>query len=380
MSLSAGTRLGPYEILAPIGAGGMGEVYKARDTRLDRTVAVKVSRDNFSDRFEREARSIAALNHPNVCHLYDVGSNYLVMELVEGMTLAARIREGPIPLFSTGSPSDCAPDCGQALRLRATKRELSIADFKPGNVMLKPDGIVKVLDFGLAKSGGFGLPASQDSPTVTINVATEPGVILGTAAYMSPEQAKGKPVDRRADVWAFGVVLYEMVTGTRLFQGETATEVLAGVLKQDPDWNLVPYPVERLLRKCLVRDPQHRLRHIGDVMALVDEPAASPSPVREKKGFLLWQAMTALLAIAVAALGYFYVRRGDALAPGAIARFQIAAPQNSTFFSLSPDGRRLAYSVEEAGRSSLVIRTMDSLEANRLPDTDGDSFTFLVPG
>jgi serine/threonine protein kinase len=353
----------------------MGEVYKARDTRLDRTVAVKVSRDNFSDRFEREARSIAALNHPNVCHLYDVGPNYLVMELVEGPTLAARIREGPIPLPEAlpiarqiADALDCAHEKGIVHR-----------DFKPGNVMLTPDGIVKVLDFGLAKSGGFGLPASQDSPTVTVNLATEPGVILGTAAYMSPEQAKGKPVDRRADVWAFGVVLYEMVTGTRLFQGETATEVLAGVLKQDPDWNLVPYPVERLLRKCLVRDPQQRLRHIGDVMALVDEPAASPVELSGKKGSWHWQAMTAVLAIAVATFGYFYFRHGDAPAPEAISRFQIPAPENSTFFSLSPDGRRLAYSVAEAGRISLAIRTMDSLEAHPLPGTEEGVFTFWSP-
>src|SRR5712691_521491 len=208
MSLSISDKLGPYEILASIGKGGMGEVYRARDTRLNRDVAVKISAEQFSERFEREARAIAALNHSNICQVYDVGPNYLVMELVEGPTLAERIKQGAIPLEEALA---IASQIAEALEA-AHEKGVVHRDLKPGNVKIKPDGMVKVLDFGLAKMGGTPTVQGDHSPTLTIG-QTEAGVILGTASYMSPEQARGKPVDQRADIYAFGAILFEMITG-----------------------------------------------------------------------------------------------------------------------------------------------------------------------
>src|SRR5438046_1765983 len=220
MSLSTGARLGPYEILALIGAGGMGEVYKARDTRLDRTVAVKICAEQFSERFEREARAVAALNLPNICTLHDVGPTYLVMEYIEGPTLA-----GPIPMAEA---LPIARQIAEALEA-AHDKGIIHRDLKPANIKLTADGKVKVLDFGLAKTAAENAAAASSpatSPTLTLG-ATQAGVIMGTAAYMSPEQARGKPIDKRADIWAFGVVLYEMLTGERLFEGETVSDTLA---------------------------------------------------------------------------------------------------------------------------------------------------------
>jgi serine/threonine protein kinase len=210
--LQLGDELGPYRIVAAIGSGGMGDVYKAHDPRVGRDVAIKVSRALFTDRFEREARAVGSLNHPNICHLYDLGSNYLVMEYVDGPTLAQRLKKGPIPL---GEALCIASQIANALE-EAHEKSIVHRDLKPSNVKIKHDGIVKVLDFGLAKVSGAPAP-SEDSSTRSI--ATQPGVILGTAAYMSPEQAKGKPVDKRTDIYSFGLVLYEMLTGRRLHQG-----------------------------------------------------------------------------------------------------------------------------------------------------------------
>jgi serine/threonine protein kinase/Tol biopolymer transport system component len=269
MPLAPGTRLGPYEILAAIGAGGMGEVYGARDTRLNREVAIKVSAQRFSDRFEREAHSIAALNHPNICTLYDVGPNYLVMELVEGPTLADRIKEGPVSL---GEALVIARQVADALEA-AHEKGVVHRDLKPGNIMIRPDGTVKVLDFGLAKMTEPIVPegSPEESPTLTLAQVTRAGVILGTAAYMSPEQARGKNVDKRADIWAFGVVLYEMLTGQPAFRGETTTDVLAAVVKEEPDLTRAPVKVRRLLRTCLQKDPKQRLQAIGDWRLLVED-------------------------------------------------------------------------------------------------------------
>ena len=230
MSVSPGTRIGPYEIAAAIGAGGMGEVYRAHDSRLGRDVAIKFSSERFSERFEREARAVAALNHPNICTLHDVGPNYLVMEYVEG-----EAPKGPLAL------DDVLRIAGQIAEALDAAHEKGIVhrDLKPGNVKIAPEGTVKVLDFGLAKLGGTPVVQSDHSPTITA-APTQAGVILGTAAYMSPEQAKGKPVDKRADIWAFGVVLYEMLTCKRLFQGDTVTETLAAVLEREPKWEEVP--------------------------------------------------------------------------------------------------------------------------------------------
>src|SRR5882762_6451167 len=268
MSLSNGTRLGPYEILAPIGAGGMGEVYRARDTRLDRVVAVKLCAEQFSERFEREARAVAALNHPHICTLYDVGSNYLVMEYIEGPTLA-----GPIPM------AEALPIARQIAEALEAAHEKGIVhrDLKPANIKLTADGKVKVLDLGLAAVGQASRPVSSDpanSPTLTIS-ATQAGTILGTAGYMSPEQARGVPVDKRADIWAYGVVLYEILTGREMFSGETVSDALAAVLRMDVDWSALPpetpAPIRRLLRRCLERDRKNRLPDIAVARLEIDE-------------------------------------------------------------------------------------------------------------
>ena len=269
MTLSAGTRLGPYEILAPIGAGGMGEVYRAHDSRLDRDVAIKVSKAQFTERFTREARAIAALNHTNICHLYDVGPDYLVMEYVEGQDLGTLLLRGPMDF------NDALPIIQQLIDGIEAAHEKSIIhrDLKPANIKITPEGVVKILDFGLAKA--MEPPPSNDgspeiSPTFTIG-ATQAGAILGTAAYMAPEQAKGKTADRRSDIWSFGVILYEMVAGRRLFQGESNVEVLGAVLNKEPDLSAVPVRVHKLLRWCLEKDRKQRLASISDARRLLSE-------------------------------------------------------------------------------------------------------------
>src|SRR5580658_3816658 len=303
MPLAVGDRLGPYEILAPIGAGGMGEVYLGRDTRLGREVAIKVSAQEFSERFEREASAIAALNHPNICHLYDVGPNYLVMEYIEGES-----PKGPLPLDEALRIAHQIADALEA----AHDKGIVHRDLKPGNIKITPDGTVKVLDFGLAKQTGLATQrrdgdgaVTPNSPTFTMGM-TEAGMILGTAAYMSPEQARGKAADKRADIWAFGVVLYEMLTGKRLFQGEDLTETLASVVKEEPNLDQAPPQVRRLLEKCLEKDPKRRLRDIGDAWALLEAPSTSTVPARSR----LWPALAAVcLLIAIAGwLAFLYLR------------------------------------------------------------------------
>jgi eukaryotic-like serine/threonine-protein kinase len=249
--MNPGTKLGPYEILALIGAGGMGEVYKARDPRLGRDVAIKVSAAQFTDRFEREARAVAALNHSNICTLHDVGPNYLVMEYVEGEP-----PKGPLPL------DEALRIAWQIAAALGAAHETGIVhrDLKPGNIKIKPDGTVKVLDFGLAKQTGPAFEGEgSNSPTLGV-ARTQAGMILGTPAYMAPEQARGKLADKRADIWAFGVVLYEMLTGEPLFKGEDVTETLASVVKDQPTLGNVPPQVRRLLKRCLEKDPQKRPR------------------------------------------------------------------------------------------------------------------------
>src|SRR5271170_2000803 len=253
MPLSAGTRLGPYEVLAPIGAGGMGEVYKARDTKLKREVALKVLPDSFASdpermaRFQREAEVLASLNHPNIAAIYGVEERALVMELVPGAPL-----QGPLP-FETAL--NYARQIADALEA-AHDKGIVHRDLKPANVMITPAGVVKVLDFGLAAVSQSSDPSNPaNSPTLTIS-PTRAGTILGTAAYMSPEQARGKAVDKRADIWAFGVVLFELLTGQRLFEADTISDTLAAVLKTEPDLTHVPATVRRLLEACLQKDPK----------------------------------------------------------------------------------------------------------------------------
>src|SRR6202140_4077526 len=290
MPLSAGDTLGPFEILAPIGKGGMGEVYRARDPRLNRDVAIKISNAQFTERFTREARAIAALNHTNICHLYDVGPDYLVMEYVEGQDL-----RGPLDF------DDALPIIRQLIDGIEAAHEKNIVhrDLKPANIKITPEGVVKILDFGLAKA--MEPPPSSDgnpenSPTLTIG-ATQAGAILGTAAYMAPEQAKGKAADKRSDNWSFGVILYEVLTGKKLFAGETAVEILGGVLNKDPDLSAAPQRVHRLLRWCLEKDRKQRLASISDARRLLSETNAESAPPlappsRFRLGWAAWATAT----------------------------------------------------------------------------------------
>jgi eukaryotic-like serine/threonine-protein kinase len=380
MVLATGEKLGPYEILAPLGKGGMGEVYRARDTRLNRDVAVKVSAERFSERFEREARVVASLNHSNICHLYDVGPNYLVMELIEGPTLAERIKQGPIPLEEA---LNIARQIADALE-PAHEKGITHRDLKPGNIKIKPDGTVKVLDFGLAKLGGTPSVQSGDSPTLTMG-QTEAGMILGTAAYMSPEQAKGKPVDQRSDIYAFGLVLYEMVTGKRLHDGESTTEVLASVIKEEPQWDQVPPQIERLLRRCLAKDPQKRLRHIGDVMLLVDPAQAAPTASRAQAEGVrhgwLWPGLLVLSILALTPVNVIHLREHPPVVDP--MRFQIPPPAKNDFgiyLAVSPDGKRLAFTAAGSdGMARIWVRDLDTLEARALNGTEGAQSLFWSP-
>jgi len=380
MPMAIGTCLGPYEILAPLGAGGMGEVYRARDTRLDRIVAVKVSKIEFTDRFSREVHAIAALNHPNICHLYDVGANYLVMELVEGPTLADRIKEGPLPVDEALAIANQIADALEA----AHEKGIVHRDLKPANIKVKPDGTVKVLDFGLAKmtdpqeSSG----RSEQSPTLTIDPATRVGLILGTAAYMSPEQARGAAVDKRADIWAFGCVLYEMLSGKPAFTGESSSDILAAVLATEPGLGRAPAHLQPVVEKCLRKDPRKRWRDIGDVRTALEEATpASATTVRLQ--FVPW-AIAGVLGLALVTFGVIHFRERPLEAP--LLRSTILPPERTVFtnrFSpgaTSADGGRIAFSAtSEDGTNQLWIRSLNSLAAQPLAGTQGGRYPFWSP-
>ena len=302
MGLAAGTRLGVYEIVGLVGAGGMGEVYRATDSNLKRNVAIKVLPEAVASdgerlaRFQREAEVLARLNHPNIAAIYGLeksdGTAALVMELVEGPTLADRIAQGPIPV------DDVLPIARQIAEALEAAHEHGIIhrDLKPSNIKLRPDGAVKVLDFGLAKAMDGPLSGSSSvsmSPTITTPAMTHVGVILGTAAYMSPEQVKGKPTDRRADIWAFGVVLYEMFTGRQLFTGETAAEILAGVMKDEPRFDTIPADVRPIVERCLRRDLRRRWQAMGDVRIALEEGIAAAATVPASLPLRFWARGTA---------------------------------------------------------------------------------------
>ena len=383
MPLRTGDTVGAYEILESIGKGGMGEVFRARDPRMGRDVAIKTSIDSFPERFSREVHAVAALNHANVCTVYDVGPDYLVMELVEGPTLAERIAEGPIPMEEALA---IARQIGDALEA-AHERGIVHRDLKPGNIKLTPRGTVKVLDFGLAKFGGTPVASTDLSPTLSMQ-ATQAGVILGTAAYMAPEQARGKAVDRRADIWAFGVVLHEMVTGTRLFEGEDLTETLASVVKVEPDLSTAPVKLRRLLMRCLQKDPSKRLRHIGDAWDLLesDAPAQGPAPAASR-GFAAavpW-ALAALLLASLAGLAFVHFRESP---PDlATVQFAMEPPPDASFANIygayapSPDGRHIVFgaSARQSQGSQLWLRSLDSTIARPLRGTDGGNFPAWSP-
>jgi serine/threonine protein kinase len=365
MALAAGTRLGPYEILASIGAGGMGEVYRAKDTKLKRDVALKVLPAAFAQdpermlRFQREAEVLASLNHLNIAQIYGVEERALVMELVDGQTL-----QGPLPLETALNYARQIADALEA----AHEKNIIHRDLKPANIMTTPAGVVKVLDFGLAAVAQSSDPSNPaNSPTLTIS-PPRAGMILGTASYMSPEQARGKAVDKRADIWAFGVVLFELLTGKRLFDGETVSDTLAAVLKTEPDLNQVPAKVRRLLEACLQKDPKQRLQAIGDWRLVLTDmhPQAAPAP----KSKLPW-AVATVFALAFGALAFVHFREKVPVMEE--MRFQIQAPENATLgplLKLSPDGHKLAFS---AG-SRLWVHFLESGESRDLTADGGTPF------
>jgi eukaryotic-like serine/threonine-protein kinase len=399
MPLTAGTRLGVYEILAPLGAGGMGEVYRAHDTKLGRSVAVKVLSEALASdpdriaRFEREAKVLASLNHPHIAALYGSeesdGWHFLVMELVEGETLAERIGNRPMPVPETLS---IARQIAVALEA-AHERGIVHRDLKPANVKITPDDAVKVLDFGLAKALGVADAAADSgaaglthSPTLTFAGATQAGMILGTAPYMSPEQAKGRAADKRSDVWAFGCVLYEMLTGRRAFEGDDVSETLASVIKGDPDWTAlpsnVPHAVGALIQGCLKKDRKERIGDISTALFLLGQPlVAAHVPPASHTPRSLWRrglpvaAGVVIGAVAVAALAW---RPRPVPTPLAVTRFAIPLPPGQHLFTprhvlaISPDGRQIAYAADER----VYLRSMSESEPRVIAGADGTSPVF----
>ncbi len=404
MSLTSGTRLGVYEIIALIGEGGMGQVFRARDTRLDRDVAIKILPEAFAHdadrlaRFTREAKTLASLNHPNIAAIYGLeesgGVSALVMELVEGDDLSQRIAKGAIPI------DEALPIAKQIAGALEAAHEQGIVhrDLKPANVKVRPDGTVKVLDFGLARAFELGgtSPQATMSPTLSIH-ATQAGVILGTAAYMSPEQAAGKPVDKRSDIWAFGVVLTEMLTGRQVFAGETVSHVLASVLKDEPDWAALPSntpaPIHRLVRRCLVKDRKRRLADAADAILEIDDAlttAGAESPVRAATASrptiptVLW-ALAAALAAAAAVLATLALMRSAPPPALQTSRFVATPPAAQALavsgfnrdLAISPDGSHLVYPA--GAQAQLMVRAIDRLDAQALPGIMSVYAPFLSP-
>ena len=386
MSLPAGARFGSYEVVSAIGSGGMGEVYRARDTQLKRDVALKVLPASVASdpdrlaRFQREAEILASLNHPNIAAIHglaDAGAvKALVLELVEGPTLADRIAQGPVPL------DEALPIARQIADALEAAHGLGIVhrDLKPANIKVRPDGTVKVLDFGLARataaSDAAGAADGMNSPTMLSPARTEIGLILGTAAYMAPEQARGRAVDKRADIWAFGCVLYEMVTGQRLFAGEDVTDTLASVVREQPNLDRAPPRLQRLLRKCLEKDPRQRLRDIGDAWELVDDDSRR---AREVPATVSWWPWTIAAAAGLVAAGIGIVHVRETAPAGATIRFAQPWPAAASggaggaqFFVVSPDGGHLAIVAEGA----LWVRSFEALEPVRLDRTEGATYPF----
>ena len=415
MALTSGTKLGPYEIVAPLGTGGMGEVYRAQDTRLDRIVAIKVLlpifvlRRSLKQRMEREARAISSLNHPNICHLYDIGSqdgaDYLVMEFLEGETLAERLRKGAMPLNEILKIGIAVAD---ALAF-AHRQGIVHRDLKPGNIMLTP-GRAKLMDFGLAKplgtrnAGGSSGAAPSFTAAATLSgpspltPLTTAGSIIGTIQYMSPEQIEGKEADARSDIFSFGAVLYEMATGKRAFQGKSHLSTASSILEKDPDpisivQPLIPKALEHTVELCIAKDPEERFQNAHDLKFQLQwlAGAGSESPVAGKSPDVhsaakLWAAC-AVAVLAVFASVVLWVRR-EAGARPTLARFSISAPANTSFdtdagpaLAISPDGQRLAYAVRNANSSlsMLYLRRMDEFEGTPVPGSEDAAVPFFSP-
>ena len=382
MALSPGDKLGPYEVLAPIGAGGMGEVYKARDTRLERTVAIKVlpdhiaRRDDLRVRFEREARAVASLNHPHICVLHDIGPGYMVMDLIEGETLAARIEKGALPLDQAVK---FAIQIADALD-RAHRAGVTHRDVKPQNIMLTRDG-VKVLDFGLAKSIAKPGPSEE---TLTAVLTTE-GTIMGTPQYMAPEQFEGKEADARGDIWAFGAVLYEMVTGKKAFQGKSYGSLVGAILSADPAPMAVkpftPAWLERLVRRCLAKDAEDRYQSMRDVVLELRTPPEETAAALTKASRWPWVVAG---VFAAAALAVSIVHFRETKEDPRLLKVSVLPPEGAAFRrtgppAVSPDGHRLAFVAAIDGNNQIWVRDLDSLTARALPGTADGSFPFWSP-
>src|SRR5262245_34862767 len=408
MALTTGSRIGPYEIKSPLGEGGMGVVFRALDTKLQRDVALKLLPDHFADdrdrlaRFQREAQVLASLNHPNIAQIYGLEDSTeqtcIVMELVEGETLQERLQRGAIPIDEA---LPIAKQIAEALEA-AHERGIIHRDLKPANIKITADGKVKVLDFGLAKirESFSATPNLSQSPTM---MTAPTGVILGTAAYMSPEHAKGREADRTTDVWAFGCVLYEMLTGQPAFTGETVTDILARVVTFEPDWAALPVftplEIQQVLKRCLRKDRKQRLHDICDARIEIDEALNDPVrreteviPARNNRKWFAWIAVALFLGVALGA-ALFFVMRSPVNAPSADAiSFSVFPPEKTAFsavinrtvnipqFALSPDGRALVFSAEPPGaRPVLWLRSMDQVAAKELAGTEDAQDPFWSP-
>jgi eukaryotic-like serine/threonine-protein kinase len=409
MAILPGRRLGPYEILSPIGAGGMGEVYRARDTRLDRTVAIKVLPDHFADRgalrerFDREARTIASLNHPHICTLYDVGregsTDYLVMEYIEGETLAQRLTRGPLSLEQV---LQYAIEIADALD-KAHRKGITHRDLKPGNIMLTKSG-TKLLDFGLAKLTQGDKPATPftELPTQKDAITAE-GTILGTLQYMAPEQVEGKEADARTDIFAFGVVVYEMATGKKAFDGRSQASLMAKILETEPPSMSVlapmtPPALDHVVKRCLAKDPDDRWQSARDIceqLRWISESGTQAEDIssrvaeQESKKHLVWAAAAIALAVTVIAAAAFYLRRTPSPTEKQAVRFTVGPPEKGSFAgsgyagsypSISPDGANLVFAADVgSSRSQLWIRSLDSPTARALPGTENATYPFWSP-
>ncbi len=413
MPLTSGTKLGPYEIQSPLGAGGMGEVYRAKDTRLDRTVAIKIlpthlsASPEFKQRFEREARTVSSLNHPHICHLYDVGSQdgteFLVMEFLDGETLADRLRRGALPfpeLLKIGM------EVAEALEI-AHRAGIVHRDLKPGNIMLTKSG-TKLMDFGLAKPASLGAAGSGSAPLLSaartmsgptpVSPLTTAGSIVGTIQYMSPEQIEGKEADARSDIFAFGAVLYEMAMGKRAFEGKSQISVASAILEKDPEpisaaKPLTPPAFDYLVASCLAKDREDRFQSAHDVrlqlkaISQCAPPAAAVAPARSSSLIPRLLSLSALVLL-VAALVVFYLAQRTT-APALSVRAYIPPPPGTAFRAsgfdegpvvVSPDGKTLAFTaVDEKGNTNLWLRPLDAPQATMLPGTEDASAPFWSP-
>ncbi len=400
MALTVGSNVGPYEVISLIGSGGMGEVYRARDTRLKRDVAMKILPERIAadpervSRFQREAEVLASLNHPNIASIHDLqkinDSSFLILELVEGETLAERIARGPLPIPEA---LRIAKQIAEALEA-AHAKGIVHRDLKPANIKITSDGLVKVLDFGLAKVFEPDA-ASNFSQSPTLMSGTLQGLILGTAPYMSPEQARGQAVGDQSDIWSFGIVLYEMLTGKAAFSGETLTDILGGIVRTDPDWPALPHNtpslIQLLLRQCLQKNRAARLHHIGDARIQIESVLNTPSTegpesahtdTRQRRP-VLWIPLAIVwpLVVAVATVSFiFWYYRNIALDVPSV-RFSVTVPEKAEFgaggtapyISMSPDGRKLALIANSGGVSQIWVRSLDSVEPRPLVGTEGVS-------